>query len=141
MKNISMILSVLILVSACASNDSDKKKLAEPWSIKENCTRELSRIDKIHVVKNGESIYRIAREYRVDPWLVVRINKLSKPYVIEPKHRLRIPQQYVILLKDCHIAGVSGSPPEGAYDAFLTDLAKHQRQNGVQILDIPAKGK
>lgn len=44
-----------------------------------------------YTVKNGDSIYSIAREYDVDPDLVLRLNGLEKDGYIYPTQELLIP--------------------------------------------------
>jgi murein DD-endopeptidase MepM/ murein hydrolase activator NlpD len=44
-----------------------------------------------HVVKSGDTVYSIARRYKVDMAVLVRLNALSASYAISPGQRLLLP--------------------------------------------------
>jgi murein DD-endopeptidase MepM/ murein hydrolase activator NlpD len=46
-----------------------------------------------HVVKNGDTVYSIARRYKVDMAALVRLNAISASYRISPGQRLLLPGQ------------------------------------------------
>lgn len=49
-------------------------------------------VKTIHIVKRGETVYAIARKYRVSPSRIIKVNKLRKNKGIKPGQRLVIPK-------------------------------------------------
>jgi soluble lytic murein transglycosylase-like protein len=45
----------------------------------------------VHVVRPGESFFSISQVFRVSPWQLARVNRLSLTNVIVPGQRLRLP--------------------------------------------------
>lgn len=45
----------------------------------------------VHIVKEGEWIWKIARQYKVDPQAIIEANKLANPNDVKPGQRLIIP--------------------------------------------------
>ncbi len=46
---------------------------------------------KRHIVRKGESIYKIAKLYRIRPTFIIMINDLKNPHLIHPGFKLYIP--------------------------------------------------
>ncbi len=75
---------LLLLNSACIS-------FVKPDSRNNNHSfRHTSKVVTHHRVKAGETLYSIAFQYGRDPRDVARWNRITKPYTIYPKQRLRI---------------------------------------------------
>jgi len=61
-----------------------KEQVKKEQVIKEPVKKEKKNNDlpKIYIVKKGDSIYRIARKYKLDPNKVLRLNKLKEQAII-----------------------------------------------------------
>ena len=57
--------------------------------------REQNRLFETYTIKQGDSIYSIAREYNVDPDTLLLLNGLKKEEFIYPNQEIMIPQSGV----------------------------------------------
>ena len=64
-----------------------------------------------HVVQPGETVYCIARAYRVDPWAIAYENGLVNPDLIYPGMTLSIPDAPAWLPPGATCAAQFGPPP------------------------------
>lgn len=57
----------------------------------------------VHVVKEGEWLWKIAREYKVDPQAIIAANKLANPDAIKPGQQLIIPGGAPVVPQVTHV--------------------------------------
>ncbi len=96
----------------------------------------------VHVVRNGESVHRIARKYGVSVAAVEAANGLRRPDLIHAGQRLRIPRGGDVVYRVRR-----GDTLSQLARTFGTSTAKIQRANGLrgsrivvgQTLRIPAE--
>lgn len=95
---------------------------------------------RIHVVRSGDLLWRIARQYRIDPALIVRANDLEQPDRLVIGQALVIPEPYFqYLVQPGDTLGNIGS----TYGVTVQEILQLNRLNNPsaiypgQILTIP----
>ncbi|MEW6077720.1 MAG: transglycosylase SLT domain-containing protein [Thermodesulfobacteriota bacterium] len=58
-------------------------------------TQKRQEQDRIHVVKKGDTVFRIARMHKIDPTDLLAANNLSRQAVIRPGQNLKIPDSAI----------------------------------------------
>lgn len=80
---------ICLLVSSCAEREDIKKPVFKKDAVEELV--ESSETSSHHIVKKGETIYKIAAKYGVSVSAIRRANKMEETSAIMPGMRLAIP--------------------------------------------------
>lgn len=88
MKITTLFLSSLLLLAMLATS-LPQSALAAPADV-----AYPTECSDTYTVKPGDTIYKVARIFKVKVWELAKANELTKPYLLTPGTKLCIPEQY-----------------------------------------------
>ena len=86
----------------------------------------------VHVVKEGEWVWKIARHYNVDPQAIITANKLPPPHDLKPGQQLIIPGDAPAITERVHIVA-SGDTLYAIARRYGTTVEKIAEINGISV--------
>jgi LysM repeat protein len=91
-----------------------------------------------HVLEKGETVYAVAREYKVTPEALLKANGITDPTKLKAGQRLLIPRNYIVKKGDT-LFGIARSLGVSVDDLRAANgLAPNAMISAGQVLNLPA---